>query len=180
MSSPYGQPILQPDDAEFNRTKRKLLAVAFVAVVLLGPSFMLGYMAGYRSGRASVPQNPTEPAQVALPPPAKNASPRPKPTQPQKPAEPVSTKEAAPDAQANRPAAGQIYLQLVATDKSRSSAVAGALRSKGFAAVELEIPEKPGLYRVLVGPLQTGDLDKTRADLQSKGFAGAFAIKRTF
>jgi len=54
------------------------------------------------------------------------------------------------------------------------------LRNKGFPALALEVPEKPGLSRVLIGPLHEGELDKTRADLRSRGFPGDSAIKRTF
>ena len=54
------------------------------------------------------------------------------------------------------------------------------LRKKGFKAIAAEIPEKPGLFRVLVGPLADGGVNKMKSDLQSAGFPGDKAIRRTF
>ena len=54
------------------------------------------------------------------------------------------------------------------------------LRKKGFKSRSVEIPGKAGTFRVLVGPLEADGLNKTRADLQSSGFPGNAAIKRTF
>jgi hypothetical protein len=54
------------------------------------------------------------------------------------------------------------------------------LEKKGFKAVLTEIPDKAGMFRVLVGPLKEGTVNQTRADLQSAGFSGNNAIKRTF
>jgi cell division septation protein DedD len=71
-------------------------------------------------------------------------------------------------------------VQVVAATESWSAVIIDALRSKGFPATAMEVPEKPDLYRVVVGPLREGELDKTRADLRSKGFPGDAAIKRSF
>jgi len=73
-----------------------------------------------------------------------------------------------------------VYLQLVSTVQSQSDVLIDVLRKNGFPAVASEVPEKPSLRRVLVGPLQEGELDKMRANLQSRGFPGDSAIKRTF
>jgi hypothetical protein len=54
------------------------------------------------------------------------------------------------------------------------------LRKKGFKSRAAEIPGKAGTFRVLVGPLESEALNKTRADLQGAGFPGNAAIKRTF
>jgi hypothetical protein len=43
-----------------------------------------------------------------------------------------------------------------------------------------EIPDKRGTFRVLVGPLADGNVNKTKADLQAAGFPGDKAIKRTY
>ncbi len=43
-----------------------------------------------------------------------------------------------------------------------------------------EIPEKPGLFRVLVGPMAEAQVNKTKTDLQSAGFPGDKSIKRSF
>ena len=54
------------------------------------------------------------------------------------------------------------------------------LRQKKFKAVAAEVPEKPELYRVLVGPLAEGTANKTKSELQRAGFPGDKAIRRTF
>ena len=54
------------------------------------------------------------------------------------------------------------------------------LRQKGFKAMAAEIQEKPGTYRVLVGPVAEGGRNALRADLQKSGFPGNAAIPRTF
>ena len=54
------------------------------------------------------------------------------------------------------------------------------LRKKSFPAIAAEIPEKPGVFRVLVGPMSDADVSKTRADLQNASFPGKEAVKRTF
>jgi hypothetical protein len=54
------------------------------------------------------------------------------------------------------------------------------LRQKSFKAMAAEIPEKPGTFRVLVGPVTDTSANKTRADLQAAGFPGNAAIRRTF
>lgn len=167
--------------AELTGANRLLLGVALIALVLLGPSFILGYFWGYRSARAAIPQNAPGPALAASPEialPAGTVPPRSTRTPRQKPAVWGRTKE--PAARTDQPAVGQIYLQLVATPTNQSAVIVDVLRHKGFPAVALEVPEKPGLSRVLIGPLHEGELDKTRADLQSRGFPGDSAIKRTF
>lgn len=162
--------------AELTGANRLLLGVSLIALALLGPSFILGYVAGYRSARAAGPQSAS--LQIALP--AETAPQRSTRTEQPKPAGGERTKKPTSAARTDHPASGQIYLQLVATDTSRSAVIVDALRNDGFPAFALEIPQRPGLRRVLVGPFHEGELDKTRAELRSKGFAGDSAIKRTF
>jgi cell division septation protein DedD len=83
-------------------------------------------------------------------------------------------------APSNAPVAGQTYLQLVATTKRDADAEVEVLRKNSFPALDSEVPEKPGLFRVLVGPLPPGDLNKMKAELQGKGFQGNAAIRKTF
>ena len=78
------------------------------------------------------------------------------------------------------PQAGQTYLQLVATAKAEADVMVDVLHQKKFKAVAVEIPEKPGTYRVFVGPLADGTLNKTKSDLQASGFPGDKAIKKVF
>lgn len=99
-----------------------------------------------------------------------------KPPEPKKSAPPKST----PPPAAEPAGANQTYLQLVATAKAEADVMVDVLRKKGFKARNAEIPEKPGTFRVLVGPLEDGSTNKIRADLQSAGFPGDKAIKKTF
>jgi sporulation related protein len=72
------------------------------------------------------------------------------------------------------------YLQLAATSKSEAEIMVDALRRKRFESIAAEIPENAGTYRVLVGPVHDGNVNKLRADLQDAGFPGKGAIKRMF
>jgi type IV secretory pathway VirB10-like protein len=72
------------------------------------------------------------------------------------------------------------YLQLAATTKREADIMVDVLRQKKFGALAAEIPEKPRLFRVLVGPMQEAQVNKTKTDLQSAGFPGDKSIKRSF
>jgi outer membrane biosynthesis protein TonB len=78
------------------------------------------------------------------------------------------------------PVAGQTYLQLAATAKAEADVMVDLLHQKRFKAVSVQIPEKPTVYRILVGPLADGTLNKTKSDLQSAGFPGDKAIKKVY
>jgi outer membrane biosynthesis protein TonB len=135
------------------------------------------------------------PARKAEPPaaPPDNPQPRPEAAKREEPArvektpepkpEPVKApppeRKAAPAPATNEPASGT-YLQLTATAQHEADLYADVLRKKGFKTVVAEIPEKRGMFRVLVGPLSDGSVNKTKADLQSSGFPGDKAIKRTY
>ena len=54
------------------------------------------------------------------------------------------------------------------------------LHRKNFRAMTMEVPEKPGTFRVLVGPIADGGINKARDDLQDAGFPGRAAILRRF
>ncbi len=75
---------------------------------------------------------------------------------------------------------GQTYLQLVATSKHDADATVDVLRKYGFAALDSEVPEKPGLFRVLVGPIAPGEVNKVKVELQDKGLPGNNAIPKKF
>lgn len=158
------------------RENRILLIVCFVVVVLLGPVFTAGYLVGRKTAVTVPPvQAPVEPS----PPPSaaatRSAPSRPKTAVPSKAAPEVQASEAASP---NQPALHGTYLQLAAAP--RTQALVERLRKNGFDAVALEIPARPGVYRVLVGPLQEGTEAQVRAQLQSKGLPGKSAIARVF
>jgi cell division septation protein DedD len=72
-------------------------------------------------------------------------------------------------------------LQLSATTlRTEAENYVDILRAKNFPALMAEIPEKPGTYRVLVGPIADSDVNKTRADLQNASFPGKDAFRKTF
>jgi cell division septation protein DedD len=102
---------------------------------------------------------------------AKREPPPPKP-------EPVKPKpEPVQSAAVDRPSG--TYLQLAATSQREADIEVDVLRRKGFRAMSAEIPEKPGMFRVLVGPMPDADINKMRRDLQGAGFPGDKAIRRT-
>jgi cell division septation protein DedD len=88
-----------------------------------------------------------------------------------------TTKEEA----SNRPVAGETYMELSAASRDSAQLLVDALRQKKFNAMASEIIEKPGMFRVLVGPVEdTGvGIAQMRADLEGAGFPGNAAIRRT-
>lgn len=187
-----------------------MLSVFFIVVVLLGVFFTMGYIVGRNSGPLGSPEvvatrKETKPLVVDSPAPAESAptptpaareapretapqQPTPEPTKPPEPAklEPPPKRERpklppvpAP-ASNDQPASGQTYLQLAATSQHEAEIEVDILRKKGFRAITSQIPEKPGVYRVLVGPLPEGTAGKTKSDLTAAGFPGDRAIRKTF
>jgi len=192
------------EDGEFELIlgNRQLLSVFFIVVILLGVFFTMGYIVGRNSGTltadvAATPAPDGKP-QVVEPPAkiAETAPPAPPPTEtaPQQPAkeaepepapapEPPKHEKVKPEpvrVAASHPSAGQTYLQLAATSKHEADIMVDVLRKKSFKAMAAEIDEKPGTFRVLVGPITDTTSNKMRADLQGAGFPGNAAIRRTF
>jgi len=136
------------------------------------------------------PTRPSEPVRTAPQQPPET----PKPVKPEPKAEPAkpepakaakSEKSKAAEKKAEAPAASittpsGTYLQLAATTKREADIMVDVLRQKKFSATTAQVPEKPDLYRVLVGPVSEGQVNKTKSDLQSAGFPGDKSIKRTF
>jgi hypothetical protein len=83
-------------------------------------------------------------------------------------------------AASGEPQSGKTYLQLSAIDHDKAEIMVELLRKKNFSAIAAEIPEKPGVFRVLVGPISEADISKTRGALQDASFPGKEAVKRTF
>jgi cell division septation protein DedD len=186
------------DDGEFELIlgNRQLLSVFFIVVVLLGVFFTMGYIVGRSSTPgtgteiASAKKAPAKPLVIEAPdreptpaaqpaPPVKQAQPAPPPPEAKKKTEPPKP-EPPPAAKSEPPASGQSYLQLAATSQREGDIMVDVLRKKGFKARAAEIPEKPGTFRILVGPVDAADMNKMRGDLQAAGFPGNAAIKRTF
>jgi cell division septation protein DedD len=187
-------------DFELILGNRQLLSVFFIVVILLGVFFTMGYIVGRNSGAVTAEVTPI-PSVDARPPvteaPAKTTEPAPVPpapteTAPQQPASPPPVAGTEPErpkqepkaeahtTSASHPAAGQTYLQLAATSQHEADILVDVLRKKKFRAIAAEIDEKPGTFRVLVGPITDTTANKMRADLQGAGFPGNAAIRRTF
>ena len=181
------------EDGEFELIlgNRQLLSVFFIVVILLGVFFTMGYIVGRNSGPvvsaevAAARRGELKPLVVDSPVP-KAEQPAPDTSAPTAAAPaPVETpKPPAPERAKPAPAASAspsgTFLQLAATTEREADAMVDVLRKNGFKASRQEVPEKAGLFRVLVGPVVDGELNKTRADLQGKGFPGNAAIRRTF
>lgn len=190
------------DDGEFELIlgNRQLLSVFFIVVILLGVFFTMGYIVGRNSGVVTAEVTPV-PSVDSRPPaadaPAKASEPAPAPptpteTTPQQsePPAPVAVRETEPpkrepkaparSASGSHPVVGETYLQLAATSRHEADIMVDVLRKKSFRAMAAEIDEKPGTFRVLVGPITDTTANKMRADLQGAGFPGNAAIRRTF
>jgi type IV secretory pathway VirB10-like protein len=199
-----GNSLPQNEDGEFELIlgNRQLLSVFFIVVILLGVFFTMGYIVGRNSGTATaeVAANPTpdtgppsaetpktpEPAPAPATPtepppqPPAQAERQPEPAKPEGEKLPPFKAEPVRSAASAHPVAGQTYLQLAATSQHEADIMVDVLRKKSFRAMAAEIDEKPGTFRVLVGPITDTTANKMRADLQGAGFPGNAAIRRTF
>jgi cell division septation protein DedD len=188
------------EDGEFELVlgNKQLLSMFFVVVVLLGVFFIMGYIVGRNSAPlvadisrrpdtkppvadSPAPKQPSETQPAATP----AASPEPARTAKSEQAKaeaakPEPASKGSVVAQSNQTTAGGTYLQLSATDKPDADKMVDELRKNGFPALASEVPEKLGTFRVLVGPIAGGDVNKMRVDLQSKSFPGDKAIPRKF
>jgi cell division septation protein DedD len=184
-----------------------LLGICFVLGFIVGRSAGPALSAGSLSPAVPLPARPTtpepeppavralppepEPAPVSTmpqaepePPRAELAKPEPARTEPPKaevPRPPAPKAEAAKLPPAiGQPIPGRIYLQLSATDQDKAGIMADLLRSKNLPGFAAPIPERPGLYRVLVGPLSENAVQDMRAQLKAHGFPADEAIRRVF
>jgi outer membrane biosynthesis protein TonB len=130
----------------------------------------------------TAPQQPAESPKAAEPVKAAKAEPKsePKPEKktPESRAPEAKGGEVVPPTPGSTPPG--TYLQLAATTKREADIMVDVLRQKKFAAITAEIPQKQGLFRVLVGPIAEAQVNKTKTDLQNAGFPGDKSIKRTF
>ncbi len=188
-------------DFELILGNRQLLSVFFIVVILLGVFFTMGYIVGRNATAVTaevtpIPSVDTRPPAAAegpaKAPDSASAPPAPTETAPQQPATPAPADERDPEppkrepkteahaVSGSHPASGQTYLQLAATSQHEADIMVDVLHKKNFRAMAAEIEEKPGTFRVLVGPITDTTANKMRADLQGAGFPGNAAIRRTF
>ncbi len=90
-----------------------------------------------------------------------------------------AAKKEAPAKASGEPAPGT-YLQIAATTKKEADVLVDVLRQKNFHALTAEVPEKAGMFRVLVGPIAESAVNKTKTDLQSAGLPGNVAMTRKY
>jgi hypothetical protein len=138
-------------------------------------------------GTKETPAKEPEPAKTVtkVEPPAKKEKPAEKAVKKEEPPAkkeiPGKAEKRGPEPLTQQPEQGKTYLQLVATAKTDADAMVDLLRKNGFKAFNYQIPESPSRYRVMVGPIPDGGVNKMRADLQAKSFPGDHAIvKKTF
>jgi hypothetical protein len=138
---------------------RALLRTWFIILVLLGPlltaAFMVGRMTAPTVAEVS-PENAAGQGSAASP----------------------GTKALVDVANPKQSALHGTYLQLAAVPDQQ--VLVERLHQSGFHAVALEVPGRPGLYRVLVGPLHEDSVAQTRVQLENKGLPGNSAIPRNF
>lgn len=195
------------EDGEFELLlgNRQLMSVFFIVVILLGVFFAMGYIVGRNSSpvtASEVASRPpeTKPATADVPSSTPGAAAAPGPaaaapaetaSQPTETASqqgpatppaaaPAPAKPPARAAASDQPESGKTYLQISAVDHDKAEIYVELLRKKNFPALAAEIPEKPGVFRVLVGPVPDANVDKMRADLQNASFPGKEAVKKTF
>ena len=124
----------------------------------------------------TAPQQPPESAETKKP------APLPKFEPPEKKAESKKPEKAGTGASVySDPVVGATYLQLIAApDKDTCDVTVSVLRKKKFSAIAMEIPEKAGWCRVLVGPLAEGAYNSTKKQLLDLGLPANNAIRKTF
>ena len=132
--------------------------------------------AGVEKEKKAAPAPSPEPEPVKAPPPA-SAAKTPLPSLLGEKSAKTATKQGPLGSQ---PIPGRVYLQLSATDRDSAEGMADLLRGKSFTAIAAQIPERPELYRVLVGPLNEADIAKTRANLKANSFPADEAVRRVF
>jgi len=178
---------------------RQLMSVFFIVVILLGVFFAMGYIVGRNSSPVTGPdvatRRPESKPLVETPPPQPREDPAPEapkgtasqqgPAVPATPARPEAptpgaVKQSARVDKSAQPESGKTYLQLSAIDHDAAEIMVELLRKKSFPAITAEVPERPGVFRVLVGPVAEADVAKIRTDLQNASFPGKEAIKRTY
>ena len=129
---------------------------------------------------ASAPEKTTAPVETAKVEPPKQEAPKAETKKAPVPEKTDQTKAVAARPGSDQPVPGATYLQLVATTKHDADAMVEVLRKNNFQAIDNEVADKPGLFRVLVGPVSPADYNKLKADLQAKGFEGNRAFKKQF
>ena len=184
-------------DGEFELVlgNRQLLSVFFIVVLLVAVFFTMGYVVGRNStpgyAEAKKPERTivVDGARPSATAPVEQANPE--VTRPQEPvkAEPAPPpppkkeleKKSEPSGSAptpEEPVPGQTYVQVVAVQRAEAEIFLDVLGKKGFHAIYAPVPEKPEMFRVLVGPLKDASaIGQARTDLEQAGFKNTIVRK---
>ncbi|MEI9811935.1 MAG: hypothetical protein WDO18_04345 [Acidobacteriota bacterium] len=111
---------------------------------------------------------------------AKAEPPKPEPVKAKPEPPKVEAKAVTKGSTAGQPIPGRIYLQLSATEKDKADVMVDLLRRRNLPGFAAAIPDRPGLFRVLVGPLSDNGVVDMKAQLKTNGFPADEAIRRTF
>lgn len=129
--------------------------------------------------KPSTESKPTPVPAAATPEPAPEPvkeKPKPEPVKEKEKKQQAESAAAAPSSSIQR---GSHYLQVQALPADQAALVVEVMRKKGFAATTEVVPNKPGLTRILVGPVSPGaSATDMKQKLDAAGFKGKQAILR--
>lgn len=129
--------------------------------------------------KPSTESKPTPVPAAATPEPAPEPvkeKPKPEPVKEKEKKQQAESAAAAPSSSIQR---GSHYLQVQALPADQAALVVEVMRKKGFAATTEVVPNKPGLTRILVGPVSPGaGATDMKQKLDAAGFKGKQAILR--
>jgi cell division septation protein DedD len=190
-----------PGDSRATLGNRQLAAVLFMGLLLVSLIASLSYLVGRLSGPADAVKaqtqarkgmqeqvivvdpivgnqhaKPSPPSPIKVPPPqpvtVSPPSPKPQPAPPVAAAKPATPPIPHPAfASATPPGlAGSSFFQVAAVDRGMAEVSVEFLRKKDLPALLGDIAS-PGVYRVLVGPLNTiEETNRVKASLENAGF----------
>lgn len=187
------------DEKELVLGNKQLLSLFFVAAVLCGVCFAIGYMVGRNTSKATAVttdpvvaasiegrrQQPDAPPQLPSAEPQSLAPGETKPaldpaaSAPPPAPEPKPTRPPEPDPlPVETPETGTSYLQVAALPRPEAEKMVQTLRDERLPVI-MALSPKPGFFRVLVGPYrQTVQLSDAKTKLKNLGFNSAFVQKQ--
>ena len=158
---------------------RQLLGLLLAVLLLMTVAFLMG-QSTTTAVAAAIPRA-TQPAPISSVPPDAH-TPAPTAVASEPPAAPTGAPpKTEATIQPGPETATGMYLQVAAGEKADAESFTRRLAEKSFAVRCLPVVEKPGLFRVLVGPFEDSlDVAKAREELNKAGFRGQTALLRTF
>ena len=126
------------------------------------------------------PEPKTDPPKADPPKPDPVKVEAPKPEPPKKEDKAKAEKKQPGVVSTDGPQAGRHYLQVQALPSEQAGVVLEVLRKKGFSATTEPVPNKPGLTRILVGPVTPAAAPEMKDNLDTAGFKGKQSILRKF